>query len=35
MPVANLLVVSLIVLAFAIFAATLLWGDYTSRGSRP
>jgi len=35
MPVATLLVVSLIALAFAIFAATLLWGDYTSRGSRP
>jgi hypothetical protein len=29
MPAANLLVVSLIVLAFGIFAATLLWGDYT------
>jgi|AAFX01.1.fsa_nt_gi hypothetical protein len=35
MPMANLLVVSLIVLAFVIFAATLLWGDYTSRGTRP
>jgi hypothetical protein len=34
MPAANLLVVSLIVLAFAVFAATLLWGDYSSRGAR-
>jgi hypothetical protein len=34
MPAANLLVVSLIVLAFAIFAATLLYGDYSSRGTR-
>lgn len=35
MSVANLLVVALIVLAFAIFAATLFYGERTSRNVRP
>jgi hypothetical protein len=34
MPAETVLVVSLIVLAFTIFAATLMYGDYTSRPSR-
>jgi hypothetical protein len=34
MPAETVLVVSLITLAFAIFAATLFYGDYTSRPSR-
>jgi uncharacterized membrane protein len=34
MPAETILVVSLIVLAFTIFMATLFYGDYTSRPSR-
>jgi hypothetical protein len=34
MPAESLLVVTLIALAFTIFAATLFWGDYTSRNVR-
>jgi hypothetical protein len=34
MPAETILVVSLIVLAFTIFGATLFYGDYTSRTSR-
>lgn len=34
MPAANLLIVSLIVLAFAIFAATLFYGERVSRDHR-
>lgn len=34
MPAETILVVSLICLAFAIFAATLFYGDRTSRPSR-
>lgn len=33
MPAETILVVSLIVLAFTIFMATLFYGDYTSRPS--
>lgn len=35
MPPATMLVVSLIVLAFAIFAATLFYGERASRNARP
>lgn len=35
MPLASLLVVSLIVLAFVIFAATLFYGERMSRNVRP
>lgn len=35
MPAANLLVVSLIVLAFVIFAATLFYGERATRNIRP
>jgi hypothetical protein len=34
MPAETILVVSLIVLAFTIFMATLFYGDYISRPSR-
>jgi hypothetical protein len=34
MPAETVLVVSMIVLAFVIFGATLFYGDYTSRPSR-
>ena len=34
MPAETVLVVSLITLAFAIFAAALFYGDYSSRPSR-
>lgn len=35
MPAADMLVVTLIVMAFIIFAATLFYGERTSRNARP
>jgi hypothetical protein len=35
MPLATLLVVSLIALAFVIFMATLFYGERVTRNSRP
>lgn len=35
MPVADLLIVTLIVIAFTVFAATLFYGERVSRNVRP